>query len=275
MIRTLSSTPQKQSPSFRAKRGISLLLWPVALLFAALPASAQVKTGTPPFGSFGGGPDVINLANLNSHIAFPFLQRSGRGMDFTYAMSYDSSVWYPVTSSGTTSWQPVSNWGWRGQTEVIAAYITYKTTTNLGCYSIQHVLYQRGTRFDNFVYHDMFGIPHPFIGSLFRTQSPCLPSSDNFTATATDGSGYTFNSNGNVLTSSDGRVIHPPLIVSSQVAGSMTDRNGNQISASGTGVFTDTLGTTVLTVSGVAPSNTTFTYTAPSGAEVVPPLVES
>src|SRR5258708_7398625 len=80
-------------------------------------AHAQVATGTPPFGSFGGGPDAIDLANLNSHISIPVLHKPGRGTNFTYDLSYDSSVWYPVTSGGTTTWQPVQNWGWRGITE--------------------------------------------------------------------------------------------------------------------------------------------------------------
>ena len=79
--------------------------------FATSPASAQVATGTPPFGSFGGGPDVINLANLNAHITIPVLHKAGRGTNFTYDLSFDSSVWYPVTSGGTTSWQAVGNWG--------------------------------------------------------------------------------------------------------------------------------------------------------------------
>jgi hypothetical protein len=34
-------------------------------------AAAQVARGTPPFGSFGGGPDVLNLGNLNAHISIP------------------------------------------------------------------------------------------------------------------------------------------------------------------------------------------------------------
>jgi hypothetical protein len=48
----------------------------------------------------------------------------------------------------------------------------------------------------------------------------------------------------------------------------VTDRNGNQITSDGSGHFYDTLSSTmpVLTVAGTAPSNTTFTYTAPSGA---------
>src|SRR5437763_16778075 len=104
------------------------LLLALALSFEGLTAeiaSAQVPTGTPPLGSFGGGPDVINLANLNSHIDIPVLRRPGRGTNFTYDLSYDSSVWYPVTSGGVTSWQPVTNWGWRGQTESATGYISY------------------------------------------------------------------------------------------------------------------------------------------------------
>src|SRR6266516_6849199 len=101
------------------------LLLIVALALSAGVAFAQVATGTPPFGSFGGGPDVINLANLNSHIAIPVIHKAGRGTNFTYDLSYDSSVWYPVTTSGTTTWQPVPNWGWRAITEVVTGYVNY------------------------------------------------------------------------------------------------------------------------------------------------------
>src|SRR5712691_8963588 len=93
------------------------------LVLAVGTASAQVPTGTPPFGSFGGGPDIIDLANLNSHVGIPVIHKPGRGMDFTYDLSYDSSVWYPVGSSGNQAWQPVYNWGWRGATEVATGYL--------------------------------------------------------------------------------------------------------------------------------------------------------
>src|SRR2546425_13176493 len=86
----------------------------ILVAFLPLSASAQVRTGTPPFGSFGGGPDIINLDNLNSHLTFPILHKPGRGTDFTYDLSYDTSVWYPVGSVGSQSWQPVSNFGWLG-----------------------------------------------------------------------------------------------------------------------------------------------------------------
>jgi len=47
------------------------LLFLVVATFAAAQVS-QVATGTPPFGSFGGGPfDVVNLGNLNVHFSIP------------------------------------------------------------------------------------------------------------------------------------------------------------------------------------------------------------
>lgn len=59
--------------------------------------SAQVSTGTPASGSFGGGPfDTVNLGNLNVHFAIPVVHKAGRGMAFTYDLSYDSSVWTVV-----------------------------------------------------------------------------------------------------------------------------------------------------------------------------------
>jgi hypothetical protein len=98
------------------------------------PSSAQVVTGTPPFGSFGGGPDQINLANLNAHLMIPVLDKAGRGLRFTFDLSYDSSVWVPVTSSGTKSWQnsTATTWGWttsipKGGRVSYSLYITRTT----------------------------------------------------------------------------------------------------------------------------------------------------
>src|ERR1700681_2377940 len=86
--------------------------------------SAQVQTGTPQFGSFSGGPDVINLGNLNAHLDIPVLNRPGRGVPFTYDLTYDTSFWYPAGSSGSQYWVPagVEIWGWAGQTEVAVGY---------------------------------------------------------------------------------------------------------------------------------------------------------
>jgi hypothetical protein len=51
----------------------------LAVCLFCSPALCQVQTGTPPFGSFGGGPDVINNANLNAHLTIPIVHKLGRG----------------------------------------------------------------------------------------------------------------------------------------------------------------------------------------------------
>jgi RHS repeat-associated protein len=266
---------------------LSLLPCFVASLFPAS-TSAQVTTGTPPFGSFGGGPDVINLANLNSHIAIPVLHKPGRGLNFTYDLSYDTSVWYPVTSGSTTTWQPAGNWGWRGITEAETGIVSNTATITGTCQSCVvcgpngqqccHSLTGQVT-LSNWVYSDPWGVPHSFSGSAIVNTGNCSPpSSSGFTSTATDGSGYTLtvvgSSNGGILTQisiakSDGTNLYGP-VNSGSGAGSGTDRNGNQITVDSSGHFYDTLSSTtpVLTVagSGTPSSPMTFTYTAPSGA---------
>lgn len=256
----------------------------IALLFAALPASAQVKTGTPPFGSFGGGPDVINLANLNVHWTIPVLHKPGRGTNFTYDLGYDSSVWNPVTSGSTTSWQPVnSTWGWQGLAAAGSGFISYSMTYSSGsCGQYGGSTYQ-SWNYSNFRYNDPFGVAHPVAvggGAFFISPGPpyCPPNGSQPTTTpwtgvANDGSGYKMYVTPNAgyvsayIVATNGATMYPPVYSNpsgQQGAYSSTDRNGNRITSSN-GAYTDTLGTTVLTVAGTAPSNTTFSYTAPSG----------
>jgi hypothetical protein len=123
-------------------------------------------TGTPPFGSFGGGPDIIDLANINAHIDIPVVNKAGRGMNFTYDLSYDTSVWYPVTSGSTKTWLPVPNWGWRAITEAAVGYISYTAT---GPVSSCNGMGQT-TTYSNWTYHDAFGVSHWF-GAFGLTSS--------------------------------------------------------------------------------------------------------
>jgi len=70
-------------------------------------ALGQVVTGTPKFGSFGGGPfDTVNLGNNNVHFAISVMNKAGRGLPFTYDLNYDSSIWYPVGAIGNQFWTP-------------------------------------------------------------------------------------------------------------------------------------------------------------------------
>ena len=112
-------------------RSLTLLY---ALLILAAFAMGQVPTGTPPFSSSAGGPDVIDLANLNVHLDISVMNKAARGgMNFTYDLNYDSSVWYPVGSNGSQVWTPVNNWGWRGITEVATGYVSYTSVTVPWC----------------------------------------------------------------------------------------------------------------------------------------------
>jgi RHS repeat-associated protein len=237
----------------------------VVILLSSFGA-AQVSTGAPPFASIGGGPfDSVNLGNLNVHFAIPVLHKAGRGMAFTYDLSYDSSVWSPVTASGVKQWTPVANWGWRGITEAGTGYTTNQSSTSTinGCST---------TTYSSYVYHDPFGAPHPFVGAATFRSSPshtCTTLFTGFTSTVSDGSGYTLNvstvsSLAGLLTSRGGQVVAAQLNNTSGAA-TQTDANGNEITVNSSGQFFDTLSssTPVLTVAGS--STTTFTYTAPSG----------
>ena len=73
----------------------------------------QNATGTQTFGSFSGGPDTINLGNLDVNLVIPILQKQGRGIPFVFNLTYDSSlVWLPVTTGSSTTWTPQRGWGW-------------------------------------------------------------------------------------------------------------------------------------------------------------------
>ena len=224
-------------------------------------ATAQVATGVPPFASFGGGPfDVVNLGNLNVHFAIPVLNKTGRGTNFYYFLSYDSSVWYPVTSSGVTSWTFLSNWGWTANSPAIGGSIATKLVPNWPCIGppLTHVT---ATVISTFV--DPTGTAHP----MHTAEDPCSTGSV-LQSTSTDGSGWTlyYQSSHVWATSRAGANVVPVI---SGSGGSYTDPNGNQITLNGSGQYFDTLSNTtpVLTQagSGTPSSPSTFTYTAPGG----------
>jgi hypothetical protein len=174
------------------RRHARIILFSVTAFLFAAQAVAQVVTGTPPFGSFSGGPDIVNNANLNVHWNFPVLVKPGRGLPFSYVLTYDSSVWYPVGSSGSQVWTPVANWGWQGVTQVLTGYVTFKITGRAGtCPPLSELKYY--SLWSNFVYHDTFGALHSFPG--LEVQTNCNPGDapNEGEATTVDGSGYTLD----------------------------------------------------------------------------------
>jgi RHS repeat-associated protein len=265
-------------------RNLSALLF--VFLASLLPphACAQVPIGTPPFGSFAGGPDTVNLANLNVNWNIPIRNKAGRGTNFSYVLTYDSSVWYPVGSTGNQSWQPVTNWGWQGLQPAGSSYVLYSVTYTSGQCGYQGQSSYQEWIYSNFSYYDNFGSWHSFpnvSGDYYSSPggTTCPPNgpqppppNEPVSQVAPDGSGYTLyvtmsqaptayvtDKNGNTFNIFAGTT--PPTSGSTSTA----DRNGNIISQSN-GVYTDTLGTTALTVIGLSPSNTDLSYTAPSGA---------
>jgi RHS repeat-associated protein len=260
-----------------------LLLSAFALLVLAFAASthAQVITGAPSFGSFSGTPDLVDNANLNVHYTIPVRQKAGRGTNFNYNLAYDSSIWQPVPTGLPTAWQPAPTWGWSAGTAAGAQqYILYNENF-LGTTLCNHTEDYKEWTFTSFVYYDVVGTPHYFnttatyvviVGGQWTQGCPAAgasypagqtASADGFTMT------YSVSSTGASLTSlvyaNGSKYVVPIGIVPPGSSGNMsiTDRNGNVIS-SNNGVYTDTLGTTALTVTNG--TSTTLAYTAPSGA---------
>jgi hypothetical protein len=180
-----------------------VFLLALTAIVLSIPAFTQVATGTPSFGSFAGGPDVVNLGNLNADWTIPIRNKAGRGMNFVYNLQYDSSVFYPVASGSSMYWQPVGNWGWQGLTGSGLSYITYdaveqsSATCNSGYGS--YTVYQ----ISNITYIDTYGahpFPIPTFTSTFfigETGSGCKATSNvpalPVSALASDGSGITIS----------------------------------------------------------------------------------
>ncbi len=248
------------------------------LMFAVTSfVSAQVATGTYPYGSFDNvGADSINIGSLNVHLAIPVLNKPGRGMPFYYTLAYDSSVYAAALVSGTRTWQPVQAFGWLAETVVATGYVTY-SADSYPCSDTPNGGRGSYTFYDTWVYHDPFGGSHS-IGDqntyLERDPNGCDAGYiRSFSAIANDGSGYTLNASGSAIGAPNttqaivdraGHLTTAP-VGNSALGSTVTDTNGNQISVSTSGVFTDTTGTQVLTVSGAAPTMT-LSYPTTAGS---------
>ena len=248
----------------------------IVVLLASL-ASAQVSTGAPPFGRFGGGPfDTVNLGNLDVHFSVPILQKSGRGIPFSYALSYDSSIWYQATIEGVVQWTPTGDWGWTTSSYVVSGRVTSATTSKTIVGKFCDGQFASSTTYTTtYAYLDSWRQSHPFPGSTTETVISGACNSTNygpgFNATASDGSRYSITVTVNEVSGATTfTVVTRSGITVYNGTGIYTDTNGNQLTVnSGAGQYFDTLsGTTaVLTQagSGTPASPMTYTYSAPSG----------
>jgi len=250
----------------------------LATVLISCAVSAQtVGTGVYPFASFDSpGFDSINLGNLNTRFSIPIVQKTGRGLPFNYALQYDGLIWTPVTNGSTKTWVPNPNWGFTGATNAgaFAGYLTHSfgsqpCTPGSGGGGPQPLespeLALVGTSTEsvssNYVFHDAAGENHPF---SYTVTGPCESggtegASITGSTTATDGSGYMLVNNATQVATRNGVVITPGTSSTLANPTTETDSNGNEITWGGaSGVFTDTLGTTALTITGSNP--VTFTY---------------
>jgi RHS repeat-associated protein len=255
------------------------LLLALIVALAETSASAQVTTGTPPFSSnaTNGSVDTINLANLNAHLTIPVLQTGGRGVPFYYGIDYDNSVWQPTTASGTTTWEPTNSGSFGWNLVAVGEVRLYSYTITGYCYTdypppIGYI--ETGVHYGLvYEYVDTLGTSHYFPGEVTDNGGSCGTGYSGSPGTATDGSGYTMtvNSSGNAtVTARNGTLVYFTNSSNTYGVPVATDTNGNEVTENSSGQFYDTLSSTtpVLTVAGVAPSNTTFTYTPPSGTNV-------
>ena len=251
----------------------------LTVILLACVAAAQVSTGTPPFGSFGGGPfDTVNLGNLNVHFAIPVLHKVGRGVPFSYDLSYDSSIWYQATIAGVVQWTPSADWGWTSNSNAVIGRVTSVTTSKAtsgkfcdGQFAVQTIYTT------TYAYLDSRRRSHPFPGSTQKTtiQGGVCNSTTygpGFTATATDGSGYSITVTVTPVTGvTTFTVVTRTGVTVYNGNGTYIDTNGNELAVnSSTGQFFDTLSSTtaVLTLSGsgTPASPITYTYSAPSAS---------
>jgi hypothetical protein len=221
-------------------------------------------TGLYQWGSFDNrGFDTINVGNLNVHFEIPIVNKPGRGQGFDYRIVYEGLIWSPSNANGSGTWVPDADWGFRGQLNGgLVGYLTFNSGRT-GCPRPPNYSGPvPGNLTNNFAYHDPYGGTHRFVLSI---KSCPMTDEDEGTITgngsSSDGSGYVYNRLDGTVRSRTGGIINPTYL-GAQNTGSITDSNGNTVSNNGNGTFTDTLGTTPLTIGGGgnASSPRTFTY---------------
>lgn len=247
--------------------------------FAAVFAFGQTSdqapaTGVPPFGSFQGGPDVVDLSNLNVHFSVPIIRKKGRGLNFSYALGYDNSVWSLASTASGSFWTHAPNWGWGAGASGLGTLQSGTTLVDCNGTTSSEVT------FSGYLAPD--GTSHPF-GTLMETGG-C--SGGQITGTTSDGSGFTVVVNGTTsasVTGIDGSTV--AFGASGQsistVPSSLTDANGNQLSFSGllvslsngganvpaNGIVAsaDTLGSAPFSISGQPPNTVSYEFANPTG----------
>jgi RHS repeat-associated protein len=250
------------------------------------------QLGIPPGSTITGGPDVVSLSNLGVHFEVPVHSKTGRGMNFSFNMNFDSSSYSQKAVPGGLQWSSLvgslSTGGLNGLGAIMGSW------AQLTCRD-QYRDLQTYDQYTFTAYQDSEGTTHPFAypGLIVTNRDPTLCMGKGIypygttTGIASDGSGISmtvFTSfYGNFVTLPNGTVITPPTVAKYNGSwqafgtGTKTDSNGNQVTETMTGTqgqplslqlasVTDTLGTVVLTTSGTYPNPVSYTYPTSTGS---------
>ncbi|HTV55918.1 MAG TPA: hypothetical protein VMI06_13525 [Terriglobia bacterium] len=220
--------------------GKSWLMVIVAATICSVPSTAQQNAlGMQAFGSFSGGPDLINLGNLNVHLTIPILHKQGRGIPFIYDLTYDSTaVWSPVTAGSTTTWTPQTGWGW-SPTNSAVGYITAPSSSSITTTCKVTPVHTYITTYHRTYsgYVDLHGVLHhvPDLFTITITGDTSCGGNTGTSglATADDGSGYTVSipwgvtvTSGTVTSKAGSQLTSP---IGGGTATLAEDANGNEI----------------------------------------------
>jgi hypothetical protein len=208
------------------KRSLTAALF---LFFAASTCYAQQgpPMGVPLYGSFGSfGVGSVNLQDLNFNYTIPVMSSSGRALKLGFIISYNSSIWSPQGS-----WMPAVDpggnptWGWN--LSAVTGAIPYQYTTGQCFIPIGHGQWGTTYSYDNYQYVEPNGTHHKFNVYYDYTQSNCVDGGVDSLTTgyATDNSGFFIN-----IANHTSPVVYAPD-GSKITAGSITDTNGNKITA--------------------------------------------
>src|SRR5260370_8684768 len=160
--------------------------------------TATQNTGIPPFSSLSSsGFDSVNNQNLNAYFTIPMVSSPGRGIPLNLTLSYNTLVWQPVNSGGTTTWTSVTDlsgnptWGWAkdipgGQSSYRARTVTIKCFPPGGA----PWFFTTHTTYDNYLYTDVLGTVHGFPLSIIDDGNCSGNIIGATTAYASDHSGY-------------------------------------------------------------------------------------
>ena len=254
-----------------------VLLLPFALLCGiAMPAHAQDEQQLP--GPYSVAINTVDVATAIPNVAIPVYSKAGRGVPFSLTMYFRNPA-YVVSNDvnrcpapSYTCWQEIGNHKVSNYDQFTESF----TATPLGSISMDGPSWRPGDcgrqgtyHYDNIQYQDALGVRQPLAGPLYVPNSyGCVPTT--ITKTLTDGSGITYHGDTSVTGWGGGKVTFPNGSFYNQDNGvSLTDSNGNYIQYVQDDIshqhWVDTLGTTVLSVTFVSSTQTTYTYTGSDG----------